>query len=145
MPEKKIEAYLHEHIPISKAMGIHVTQASKNKVVLAAPFANNINHKQTVFGGSLHAVATLACWSLLYVNLSQEPVQIVIAKSEINYIAPVDADFTVECLLPEKESWDKFIKQLDAKGKARIQLSAQIHHKERLCVDYQGIFVALRK
>ena len=54
-----LEKYLHKHIPISSAMGVKVDVASSERVVLSAPFLNNINHKQTVFGGSLHAVATL--------------------------------------------------------------------------------------
>jgi thioesterase domain-containing protein len=145
--EKEIEAYLHEHIPISKAMGIRVEHASLNKVVLSAPFANNINHKKTVFGGSLHAVATLACWTLLYVNLkeaSSEPFQIVITKSDVSYPAPVDSDFTAECLMPESSDWQRFLKMLHAKGKARITLSARIDHKDRLAVDYQAVFAAIK-
>jgi len=49
-----LEDYLWEHIPISKAMGVRVDSASLEKVILEAPFTNNINHKKTVFGGSLH-------------------------------------------------------------------------------------------
>jgi thioesterase domain-containing protein len=144
--EKQIEAYLYEHIPISKAIGVKVDYASPHKVILSAPFANNINHKQTVFGGSLHAVATLACWSLLHLNLKDErnpQIQIVITKSEINYYAPVDSDFEVECLIPDNSAWQRFLKVLHLKGKARIQLSARIYHKERLSVDYKAIFAAL--
>src|SRR5665647_2180784 len=102
--EKLIEAYLYENIPLSEAMGIKVEYASLDKIILKAPLKNNINHKKTVFGGSLHAVSTLACWCLLYVNLaiaSKDVLQIVITKSEVNYISPVNDDFKVECLMPE--------------------------------------------
>ena len=145
--EKQIEAYLYKNIPIAKAMGIQVKHASLQKVILFAPIANNINHKSTVFGGSLHAVATLACWSLVYVHVKEagdEHVQIVITKSEVVYHAPVDADFTVECSSPENSVWQKFLKMLHSKGKARIQLSAKIYHNNRLCVEYQAVFAALR-
>ncbi len=126
-------------------MGIHVEHASAHKVVLFAPFANNINHKKTVFGGSLHAVATLACWTLIYVKLKQANLkhcQIVITSSEVAYQAPVDADFRAVCAIPEEAVWQRFIKTLLLKGKARITLSAGIHHKGRMCVDYQGTFAA---
>ncbi len=36
--EKKIQAYLYEHIPIAKAMGIQVEQAARGKVVFRAFF-----------------------------------------------------------------------------------------------------------
>ncbi len=145
--EKQLEEYLHQHIPLSQSMGIRVEHASTHKVILFAPLANNINHKKTVFGGSLHAVATLACWSLLYLNLeekSDEKFQIVITKSEVSYDAPVDTDFRVECLTPENITWERFMKMLTSKGKARIKLSAYIYHKDRLSVNYQAEFAALR-
>lgn len=139
----ELESYLYHHIPISQAIGIKVVHASTDRVELSAPFSNNINHKKTVFGGSLHAVATLACWCLLHMHLKAENAQIVIAKSEISYLAPVDADFTATCTMPEEPIWSRFTKMLKSKGKARIQLSATIRHKDRLCVEYHGTFAAL--
>lgn len=141
-----LEKYLHKHIPISSAIGIKVDIASSERVVLSAPFLNNINHKQTVFGGSLHSVATLTCWSLLHVNLLElfkDPVQIVIASSEINYLTPVSSNFKAECFHPKINAWERFLTILRKKGKARLQLNARISEKGQLCVDYSGIFVAI--
>jgi thioesterase domain-containing protein len=141
-----LEEYLLKHIPISAALGVKVEQAVAHHVILSAPFSNNINHKQTVFGGSLHAVATLACWSLLHVNLSElygPEVQVVIASSEIKYLLPVDDDFKVECKMPLNDEWQLFLRLLQKKGKARLKLVAKIMHKRKLCVDYSGIFVAM--
>ena len=70
--KKQLENYLHKHIPISSAMGIHVDHAATDHIILKAPLSNNINHKMTVFGGSLHSAATLACWSLLHVNFAEQ-------------------------------------------------------------------------
>lgn len=142
-----LENTLLEQIPISSAMGVRVDSASSAQIILKAPFTNNINHKKTVFGGSLHAVATLACWSLLYVNLAElcaENVQIVIARSEIDYFAPVSTDFKTECCMPDPMDWERFIKILLKKGKARIKLNAKIFQEGRLCVDYWGIFAAIK-
>jgi thioesterase domain-containing protein len=141
-----LEEYLLEHIPISSAMGVSVDLASSNRIALRASFANNINHKKTVFGGSLHAVATLACWSLLHVNLVnllERNVQIVIANSEVEYLVPVAADFQAECCMPDALDWERFVKMLQKKGKARLKLSAKIFQEEQLCVDYAGVFVAI--
>ena len=144
--EKSLEDYLHKNIPISQAMGIKVVEALSQKVKLKAPFLNNINHKKTVFGGSLHAVATLACWSILHLHLKDEKAsyQIVITKSEVDYLLPVDSDFTAECDMCKEASWQRFLKMLHAKGKAKIQLSAKIYQKDSLCVDYIGTFAALK-
>lgn len=142
MDNKQLENYLLKHIPISSAIGIGVELATAKQVVLTAPFSNNINHKKTVFGGSLHAVATLACWSLLHVNVSD--VQIVIASSEVEYLAPVASDFKAECLMPDSLDWNYFTKMLYKKGKARIKLHATIVQENQLCVNYSGVFVAIK-
>lgn len=148
MKSKNLENYLLQHIPISAAIGVRVESASSQQVILSAPFINNINHKCTVFGGSLHAVATLACWSLLHVNLMEscdDNVQIVIASSEISYLAPVVSDFKAECCMPDFLDWERFQKILQKKGKARIKLTARIFQNAQLCVDYSGVFVAIRE
>lgn len=145
--KKQLENYLHEHIPLSKAMGIEVIEAVPEKVILGAPLADNINHKKTVFGGSLHAVATLACWSLLYINLKKmdsAQYQIVIADSQVSYQIPISSDFQVECKMPDQETWQRFAKILLAKGKARIKLSASISHHGQLAVDYHATFAAIQ-
>lgn len=142
-----LEDYLLQHIPISVAIGIKVAFASAQKVILSAPFLNNINHKNTVFGGSLHAVATLACWSLLHMNLlglSEKKFQIVIASSEVLYTAPVISDFKAECSTPDSLEWERFRKTLQRKGKARLKLNAKIFQDSQLCVNYSGQFVAIK-
>jgi len=144
MTLKDLENYLHENIPISKAMGITALEVSKNKVTLQANFKKNINHKKTAFGGSLHAVCALSCWSLLYVNLEQfQPCEIIIAQSNVNYLAPVTEDFKAICTFPEKADWDKFLKAFVSKKKGRIALKSQIYQKEQLAVEFTGVFAAI--
>jgi thioesterase domain-containing protein len=146
MQKEELEKYLWSHIPISKAMGVSVEEISLQKIILKAPLINNINHKSTVFGGSLHAVATLSCWSLVHINLKDlglDSKQIVIAHSEIFYLQPVVDDFKVECSLPKVEVWDRFQKCLRKQGKARIELEASLLQNNQKCVAYKGTFVAL--
>lgn len=138
--EKNVREYLYKHIPISRALGIDAEVATKERVVLFAPFANNINHKMTVFGGSLHAVCTLACWSLLYLNLQELKVQIVITKSEIDYLAPVSCDFRASCFMPDESAWLRFLNAVQSKGRGRIKLTATIGH----AVHYSATFAAIR-
>ncbi|MGZ3732847.1 MAG: YiiD C-terminal domain-containing protein [Parachlamydiaceae bacterium] len=145
--ENSLENYLWQHIPISVAMGVRVEAASLQQIILSAPFLNNINHKNTVFGGSLHAVATLACWSLLHVNLRalfEESFQVVIASSEIFYLAPMSSDFKAECCMPDTLNWERFQKTVQKRGKARLKLNAKIVQDTQLCVNYSGQFVAIK-
>ena len=56
----QLEEYLRERIPLSRAMAVEVRAADATGVELYAPLAPNINHRDTVFGGSASAVAILA-------------------------------------------------------------------------------------
>lgn len=143
-----LEKYLHEHIPLSSTMGIKVKEASSKKIVLSAPLFANINHKKTAFGGSLSAVATLACWSLLYVNLSNlsdNPYEIVITESHIKYLKAIQEDFEVDCQFPSDISWNRFIKTLLGKSKSRIELTATIKSSGQLAVSFRGTFAAIKR
>ena len=59
---QSIKEYLYEHIPLSKAMGVEVVEAVSDRVLLKAPLAPNINHRETVFGGSASALCILSAW-----------------------------------------------------------------------------------
>ncbi len=145
--EKTLRNYLYEHMPLTQAMGIEVVVASTERLVLSAPLANNINHKGTAFGGSLHAAGTLACWSLLWVNvkaMSSDPIEIVVAQSNATYHAPVDRDFRVDCMKPDGAVWDRFKRGFDTKRKAPIKLVATIYNCHTLAVTYEATFMTLR-
>lgn len=141
-----LENYLRENIPLSIALGVAVSLATPKTVILTAPIRPNINHKSTAFGGSLHSVATLACWSLLFINLKQLNIhaEIVISSSDAKYLAPVTTDFKAECTLENNHDLDRFEKMLVKKGKARIKLHATIYQSETLALDYYGEFVAIK-
>ena len=52
LDKSELEKYLHEEIPLSKAMAVSVTHASADRVELSAPLGPNINHRDTVFSSS---------------------------------------------------------------------------------------------
>jgi thioesterase domain-containing protein len=144
--ETRLNAYVHEHIPLTRAMGATVYRASSDEVIVKAPLANNVNHQLTVFGGSLHAVATLSCWCLLYTHLIEHlgTLDIVIAHSEIDYLKPVTSDFAAVCVKPKGDMWDKFLQTLTRKGKSRIELEATISEQGALAVRYRGEFAVIK-
>ena len=90
-----LQQYLHEHIPLSRAMQVTVLAASVEEVLLAAPLAPNINHRETVFGGSASAVCILAAWSLVQVRLRAAgmPGRLVIQRNLMEYLLPVSGNF----------------------------------------------------
>jgi thioesterase domain-containing protein len=142
----EIETYLHEHIPLSKAMAVHVLSVAPDCVVLQAPLAPNINHRETVFGGSASALAILSGWSLLHVRLRAEGVssRLVIQRNAIEYDRPIPGEFTARACLERPDRWDPFMEMLDRRGKARIGVLAMLEHADEPVARFSGEFVALR-
>src|SRR6185437_15768986 len=90
-PELVLERYLHEQIPLSAAMSVRVRMATPERVQLAAPLFPNVNHNETVFGGSAAALATLSAWTLLHLRIARAGLnaRLVIQRSSMEYERPI--------------------------------------------------------
>jgi thioesterase domain-containing protein len=141
-----VEKYLHEHIPLSKAMAVSVSSIDSNGILLSAPIQPNINHRSTVFGGSISAISILSAWTLVHVRLQilAIPCQIVIQSSNIDYTKPIETDFQVRCLTPAERDWERFIATIIRRGKGRIVLDAEVYCRGLLSGKFQGEYVALK-
>jgi thioesterase domain-containing protein len=142
----ELERYLHRSIPLTEAMGVSVIGADEHSITLRAPLAPNINHRQTVFGGSASAVAMLAAWSLLYTRLVAAGIdaRLVIRRNTMEYEAPISGDFEARSSVAASLDWDSFVTLLERKGKARIGASAAIRQEGRVVARFAGEFVALQ-
>lgn len=141
-----LEAYLHEQIPISAAMGVGVTESSPDRIVLRAPLSLNRNHLGTFFGGSLHTLPTLACYSGLWsiLRASGSDGHVVVKSSSADYLHPVTGDPRAVWMRPDAAEIESFLLTLRRRGRARIALSAVVESPEGLpSVEYRGVFVAI--
>lgn len=145
MSPHELEAYLHEHIPLSRAMQVTAVAADPESVVLRAPLAPNINHRDTVFGGSASAVAILAAWSLLHVRLRAQGLasRLVIQSNTMDYALPILGEFTARSALERPADWTLFTRMLARRGKARASVVATLHEGGREVGRLTGAFVAL--
>jgi thioesterase domain-containing protein len=139
-----LQRYLHDHIPLSKAMEVEVVEATDNGVTLAAPLAPNINHRETVFGGSASAVAILSAWTLMYVRLKNEQlnVRIVIQKNTMAYERPITGTFTASATIPDAMVWRRFVETLRRKSRARFTVRSTLHRDAEKVGQFEGDFVA---
>jgi len=142
---RELERYLHEHIPLSRAMAASVVAVLRDEVSLAAPLAANINHRDTVFGGSAAALAMLAGWSLLHVRLRAEgsEARLVIQRNTMEYQRPIAGDFTARAALEHPQRWQQFTATLARRGKARIAVTALLEQGGQIAGRLSGEFVAL--
>jgi thioesterase domain-containing protein len=141
----ELQRYLHEHIPLSRAMQVAVIGVDPAGVILSAPLAPNINHRETVFGGSASAVATLAAWALVHIRLLNDdlPSRIVIQRNTMNYDQPMSGAFTAQSFLADPEAWPRFTQLLRRRGKARIAVFAHLLFAGQVAGRFEGEFVAL--
>ena len=138
------ERFLHEKIPITRAMGVRVEAFDEGQFVLVAPIGKNHNHLHTAFGGSLSAMATLAGYGFLWLELRDPKVHVVIKESAIRFRRPVLGDIRAICRKPDDAVLSSFKSDFARKGKARIALNVEIVEDEIAAVEFQGTFVAVR-
>ncbi|MGF6158430.1 thioesterase domain-containing protein [Ensifer sp. KUDG1] len=145
MTPEELQAYLHNHIPLSAAMQVRVDAVADDRVLLSAPLAPNINHRETVFGGSASALAILSAWSLLHVRLRNGDVaaRLVIQSNRMDYLKPVAGAFSARSSLADPGQWPGFLRLLERRGKARAVVVADLLDGDSVAGRFEGEFVAL--
>lgn len=145
MTPNDLETYLHQRIPLSRAMAVEVRSATLEGVELFAPLAPNINHRDTVFGGSASAVAILAAWSALYVRMQAEhrTGRILIRRNKMSYERPIIGDFTATSGPPEAAAWAKAIATLGKCRPARVHVTTTLECAGQRVGVLEGEFVVM--
>lgn len=145
MIAQDVEAYLHRHIPISRAMGIGVVEAGARRVALSAPLEPNVNHRSTVFGGSCASVAILAAWTLVHlrVQATGTVARVVIQRGATDYRLPIQGTFVATCDARDEAAWERFAAALRRRGQARIELEAVVTSDGSVVATFTGAYVAI--
>ena len=145
MSARDLEAFLHEKIPLSRAMGVRVAETGA-RLVLEAPLDANVNHLGTAFGGSLHALPTLACYVAVWMLLWEAGLDghVVVKRSSANYRQPVKGMLRAICLRLPPDRAAGFLEDLRRQKKARMDLEAIVEGASgKPAVEFAGSFVAM--
>ena len=146
LSEHDLTSFLHAQIPLTQAMGLRVAENNARWLVLEAPLAKNVNHLGTAFGGSLHALPTLACYAGLWTLLREAGIDghVVVKHSEAFYRAPVTGTLRAVCARPPADLVARFIADLHRHKKARMELTAVVEGANgKPAVEFSGSFVAV--
>ena len=141
------EHFLHEMIPLAKAMDVGVELSDDHALVLTAPKERNKNSLNTAFGGSLVSIATLAgygvVWELMKNEQAGEKIEwrIVVKESRAAYRRPVLGDLRAICERPTQIAIEEFKAALARYGQAKLKLRAAVVEKGAVAVDFQAAFV----
>jgi thioesterase domain-containing protein len=145
MQAKDLETLLKSEIPISQQLGVHDFRLGNDELRLRLDLKPNVNHKGTLFGGSLYSAGALSCYALFLSGLREGAVttnNIVIAEGNMKYIAPVAEDAVVRAFWNSPEEKEQFFKTLASKNKARVLMRAQVLNQNKVCAEFSGYFVA---
>ena len=139
---RRVEDFFHAQIPLTRAMGLRVVANDEHGFAIEAPVAANSNHLRTAFGGSINAVATLAAYGLLWLELDAPGVHVVVAESTIRFLRPVHETIRAVCQPPAVEQWTTFKAELETARKARIKLRVGVVEGGQRAAEFEGTFVA---
>ena len=144
-----LESILHHDIPLTRDMGLKVLDWQARQLRLFLPLEANVNHKSTMFGGSLYCGAVLGGWGWLHLALREEGIEdghIVIQEGQISYPLPVTRDATVICQAPEEKVWRRCLATYRRYGRARLTLQTQVINagSEAPAVQFVGQYVLHR-
>lgn len=135
-------------MPPVAAMRVDVAGYDGECLSLRAPLAANVNDKGTAFGGSLTSLMTVAGWGLVTLQLQLRGLsaEVYVADSAIRYVAPLRDDLLALARLGEGEQWDDFFATLAARGRARVQVEAEVALPEGgVATTLSGRFVAIAR
>lgn len=130
-------------MPVTQHLGIEPAGYRSGVIELRAPLAANVNHKGTAFGGSLNAIATLTCWSSLWLAMRETriPGEIVIQDSSIKFVRPVTRDFHARSGPIDQAELEKLAAAVRKRGRGRITLGSEVFDAEGVTVTFSGRYV----
>ena len=118
---------IHDAIPLSDAMQFSIDHLDLDDIRVSAPLSPNINIHGTGFAGSLYSIAVLTGWALCthIIDESGIDAELVVARAEIAYRAPVVSDIECRCSASEAQR-DAFLKAFRERGKGRLVLDIAV-------------------
>ena len=141
----EFEAYLHQHVPLSRAMAVSVREYDGQSLQLAAPLAPNHNDKGTAFAGSISGLASLAGWGLMMLWSDRlGPCQAAIARAEIRYSRPLRGDFSARAYLPATDVLDTFLVDFAERGRGKLPVRIEVGDAQGAGVVQEAVYAVWR-
>ena len=140
----ELEKKLHTQIPMTKLMQLQLKSIDDKELITTIPLDVNINDKGTAFGGSSNALTIISGWSvciLLSQKLEFEDTMIAIIKNESSFRAPITKDLVCHTYLPDEKEINRIKEKLILKGSTSIKIKSKVIQDEKVCLDFQGIYI----
>jgi thioesterase domain-containing protein len=140
-----LEAYLHRHIPLSRAMQVQVVQYDGASLRLAAPLEPNHNDKGTAFAGSIGGLASLAGWGLMMLwSQPLGPCHVAIAHADIQYRRPLRGVFQATAHLPAEAETVRFHHAFQERGRGKLPVRIEVGDEQGAGVVQNAVYAVWR-
>lgn len=125
-----LQQRIRDTIPLSAAMQFQIDALSLNAIAVSAPLPPNVNIHGTGFAGSIYSLAVLTGWALCSHMLEQMGIDadLVVAKAEIRYRAPVTEDLRCKTSAGVKHR-ETFLQDIRRRGKGLLALTIEVGDK----------------
>jgi len=151
MEKEDLQKYIYEHIPIVQKNLLEIKKDDSGSVYIRGFYKDHINHRNSVFGGSISTALILSAWANVRDLLLSRGIAngiIVIQSEEIKFLQLVNKDFIARIQPIHDEKKHKFIGMLNKFGKSRIKIEAILTHEnetEPLAHFFGDFVVVLNK
>lgn len=145
MTDAELQAYLHEKIPITRAMGFTIAASGPTSIAIAVPLALNGNHQNTAFGGSISAALTTAAWATVHIAArALDPDAVVVVRDgTTHYDLPLREDFLAEADFLSEHELERLSHRYGRAGKVKVRHAARIRSTTGVAASFSGSFVIL--
>ena len=146
---ENLQQYIYEHIPIIKQNNFTISQDPDGRIAVQGNYREHINHRNSVFGGSLSTALILSAWAYVRKVLQDRDcgeVVIVIQSQEVKYLEPVTADFWAVAKEIDEKEQSRLAAMLDKFAKARLEITASVTHlgQANCLAEFRGQFVIVQ-
>lgn len=144
---KWLQKQLEKLIPVTAKTGFFVADLTHERIELFVPLSPNVNDKLTLFGGVSSMLLTLAGWALISYRFLESSIdaELVIAKSEISYSAPMKTSGAT-IILSIKDNladYNQFEMRVKNKERASFRVQASLFDGEgTLCATQKSTYVS---
>ncbi len=144
MNAEELKHLFHDIAP-AQALQIRPVDYAGGRLVLAAPLAPNLNDKGTGFAGSISSILALAGWGAITLLLRDAGVDgdVLLVKSEIDYLKPVQSGLRAEAEIPAAER-ERVLADLRERRRSRVCIQARLSSDETECATMTAHYALIQ-
>lgn len=121
----EMNTMIAERIPVLHRLGIRFTELREGFVVGTAPLADNSNHLETMYAGTLFGLAEALGGGIFYASFDMDRHTAVVKDVQIRYRRPATSDVRAETSL-HLVNLARIKREVEASGRSEFTLDAQL-------------------